>query len=378
MRTLYLHIGMPKAGSTSIQSAMRDARAKLEAEGLSYLRYGRNHSGVFRFLVGQTRKASRKPLSKITLDELGLSAPDRAAVLERVGVIAREAKSTAVISGEGFFGFTPAEIASAKSVLAPYFDRFRIVVYLREPISWASSRAQQAVKTGRSSEAELIDEIEKRGRAALVVPRYDHLRSYAEVFGHEALVCRPFDRTAFAGGDLIGDFLTTIGRADLAGTVSSRISNPSLSLEAVQLLDAFEALRQREPGLDPRVSERLRRRLAHLPGQSYALPLAVLEKVYELAREDLGWVRREFGLDLMPGGPRFPEPRRAMVSRTADGMVDLVVGLVRRPVVVRGAPGAKPSPRRRRPGLLAQLARKLGLSKRPRAAKPGRRVESSR
>lgn len=374
MRTLYLHIGMPKAGSTSIQSAMRDAREDLEAEGLSYLRFGRNHSAVFRLLVGQTRKTLRKPLSQISLDELGLSAPDPAAVLDRVGVIAKASQKTAVISGEGLFGFTLAEVASVKAMLAPHFDRIRVVVYLRDPISWASSRAQQAVKTGRSTESELIEELDQRGRSALLVPGYGHLRSYVEVFGRDALICRPFDRAAFAGGDLIDDFLTTIGRPDLAGRVRSRISNPSLSQDAVRLLDALQPRLDRETWIDPKAAERIRRRLSEIPGQTYRLPPAVLRKVYGLAREDLDWVQREFGLDLVRDGPHFSEPRPVMDRRTADGIVDLVIGLVRKPLLNPRPPNGRATKRRRGGGLLWRLMTKMGLSRRAGGAKPVRKA----
>lgn len=369
MRTLYLHIGMPKAGSTSIQSGMRDARERLEAQGVSYLRYGRNHSGVFRFLVGQSRKAGRKPISKISLDELGLVAPDRAVLADRVREIARASCDTAVVSGEGFFGFSPEEVAAVKAVLAPQFDRVRVVAYLRDPISWASSRAQQAVKTGRSTEDELIEDLERRGRGALIVAGYGHLRSYVEAFGRDAVICRQFDRSAFVGGDLISDFLATIGRADLAGLVQSRVSNPSLSQEAVQLLCAFQARRDRENRFEPVVAERLRRRLAAIPGRNYALPPAVLQTVYECVRGDLDWLKREFGLELTQGGPRFPEARHTMDPRTVDGIADLVIGLVRRPVV-KTKPNAKGSKPKLRAGILTRLVRKLGLSRKTREAKP--------
>lgn len=369
MRTLYLHVGMPKAGSTSIQSAMRDAREALEAEGVSYLRFGRNHSGVFRFLVGQSRKAGRKPISKISLDELGLVAPDRVALADRVREIARSSRDTAVVSGEGFFGFSTDEVAKVKAVLASEFDRVRIVAYVRDPISWASSRAQQAVKTGRSTEAELIEDVDRRGRDALIVAGYGALRSYVAVFGREAVICRPFDRSAFTGGDLISDFLATIGRPDLAGRVQSRVSNPSLSQEAVQLLGAFQARRDRENVFAPAVAERLRRRLAAVPGQSYVLPPAVLQKVYECARDDVDWLHREFGLELVRGAPRFPEARTTLDPRTADGIVDLVVGLVRRPVV-KPKPAGKTPRSGSKPGLLMRLVRKFGLSRKARGAKP--------
>lgn len=371
MRTLYLHIGMPKAGSTSIQSALHDARNVLEDEGISYLRYGQNHGGVFRFLVGQSRKDNRAPLSTIALQDLGLATADRTAVLTRVAEIARASRSTAVISAEVLFGFTPAEIASVKAILAPHFDRIRIVVYLREPIFWASSRAQQAVKTGRSSEADLIEDLDCRGRAALIVPGYGHLRHYVEAFGRDGVLCRAFDRSCFVDGDLLSDFLTTIGRPDLSGKVRSRISNPSLSHEAVRLLDAFRSRSAEAEGLDPKIVARLCRHLTAIPGQAYALPPSVLRKVDELSRDDIDWLRREFGLDLLRARRTIPEPLPSLMDRhTAEGIADIMIDLARRNAADRMSRATKDLRRKRRGGLFARLARKLGLSQGPRRTRP--------
>ena len=50
MAILYLHIGMPKTGSTSIQSALAGGKTHLAEQGVGYFDLGKNHSSLLKAL----------------------------------------------------------------------------------------------------------------------------------------------------------------------------------------------------------------------------------------------------------------------------------------------------------------------------------------
>ena len=81
MATLYLHIGMPKTGSTSIQSALRSGKEHLAGQGVGYFDLGKNRSSLRKALVrGKEAKKIPKFFRK-TLDRELRTGMDRAALV---------------------------------------------------------------------------------------------------------------------------------------------------------------------------------------------------------------------------------------------------------------------------------------------------------
>jgi hypothetical protein len=50
MATLFLHIGMPKTGSTSIQNVLAGGKEHLAGHEIGYFELGRNHSSLLKAL----------------------------------------------------------------------------------------------------------------------------------------------------------------------------------------------------------------------------------------------------------------------------------------------------------------------------------------
>jgi hypothetical protein len=210
--------------------------------------------------------------------------------------------------------------------MRPLFDRIRIVAYVRDPVTWANSRAQQYIKKQVVGLAELTDpRAVDRGDSA-IVPAYRHLERYVQVFGLENMIVRRFDRRDFPDGDLLQDFCAVIGRPRVAEGLLSRRSNPSLSAEAVLLMDAYnQVLRDRnESGRKPTL---MRRHLEMLPGSPFSLPRATLEAVLHATAADRAWLEETFGLTFsLPPLPDEnerpawgPEVLRALVSQMEEG-----------------------------------------------------------
>jgi hypothetical protein len=314
MANLLLHIGMPKAGSSSIQMALDEGRAVLAAHGVGYLSLGKNHSSLFEALYGTL--PDRRRLRPAVYEQLGLDR--HTGVFEKADLLrlfeaelAANTMPTFVASGERLFGMPllyPGAAQRMADHLRPLFQSVRIIAYVREPAGFASSRAQQIVKNGHHTLRELTDPAAIRSRESVIVPRYrECLTEYMGAFGDAAVEIREFSRDRFVGGDLIVDFCTVIGAPALAADLPKEERNASLSLEAVTLLDSYNAHIVARDGQSNRAETvSLRRRLADLPGARFALPPDTIEQVKAEVADDVAWLRKVAGADLFS---RVEQPR---------------------------------------------------------------------
>lgn len=229
---LYLHIGTEKTGTTSIQDFLKSNRGRLLARGVQYPK-----------LPGPANQIS---LSTAALEEVQRSIEhifdlhslaDLAAFRESMSATLSEAFSgstskIAILSNEHCSSRLQnrAEVQTLYDMLRPYFDRMFIVVYLRRQDEFLLSTYSTSVKTGLRWPLALPPEGFKRDR------RYDYwklLSRWAGVFGRDAMICRRFERSALKGGDVVEDFLETVGVEN--DPAFERPPNKNESLDAVSL-----------------------------------------------------------------------------------------------------------------------------------------------
>lgn len=322
MRRLILHIGMPKAGSTSIQRFAADNRARLAELGFHYPDLSHNHS---RWLAGLVSPEPVK-LDGAVRRRLGSGAAasgyrraDLVALVE--AALEPGAASTTILSGEALFRFEPDGAAALAAFLAPRFDQVRVLCWLREPGGLGTSRAQQNVRAGRMTLAELTaPRAIRAGRSRLVADYRRGLDPWIGLYGREAVDIREFDRRAFAGGDLLSDFRQAAGIPEDPGfVVEDKVWNPSLSTEAVLLLDRLLAR-----GLPARDFERAARLASALRGARFALPAETLDLVRTAAQADIDWLetttgRRFFAAPAAAAVPGDGEPIWSAETRDALG-----------------------------------------------------------
>ncbi|MCW1839178.1 hypothetical protein [Prosthecomicrobium hirschii] len=317
-KTLFIHIGMPKAGSTTLQFALRSHRDLLAAAGVYYLRLGECHNEIFRTFCGAPHPRSDIPAT--TAIELQGLKRTAAAYGGRIVEEARKVEDVGIVSGEALISFTREQVEMIRDVFRPHFDRIAIVAYLREPLSWASSRTQQKIKNGADTLERIIASIDQE--QSPLVPPYRAIRIWEDVFGRDALILRPFAREAFPNGDLIADFFAAIGRPELAEPLPRQDKNLTLSQEAVQLVDALKRLDEARNGKQSPASRRLRYALMRLPGERFSLPRATLERVQARAEPEIAWLKEKYGVDVQPRGPRYPDAPVAWQSDTVDALVE--------------------------------------------------------
>lgn len=298
---IFIHIGMHKTGSTSIQRTMSRSRQTLLAHDINYLALGENHSTTLFPLFSETPHLY-DPYQLRGIDTAAKAAKKNA---ETEVALRRELAAnrcgTFVISGEDLSGLKPKALEGLKDRLAPYAASFRVIVYVRDPYSSVNSIFQHRLRRGQTVE-QII--------ASPPRPRYRRIASAIAVFGRENVDIRIFDPAHFVNGDLIADFLAAIRAApELAKRLDSVRSNQAVSHEAARLIG--EINKRYPQGIDksrnPGRAADIVQRLAAIPGQAARCPREVFEASEPLIAKDLAWLRTLLGEQVFPDRPTIDD-----------------------------------------------------------------------
>jgi hypothetical protein len=292
MTHIYLHIGSHKTGTSAIQSALFAARAALLQAGINYLAIGANHSIPLYSLVTPDPHLYRLNILQ------GIDTPDRAADYnasiraQLVAELEQNRSGKFVISGEDLSVLPAESVSRLHALLAPYADKFTVIIYVREPRAFMLSAAQERLKAGRTLAAVCAKPLlpDYRGRTA----------KFIDVFGRENVMMRPFVRSAFREGDLLIDFLDALGAPlSLRPQLQPVTSNTSISYEAALLLDEANQMFPLIEGnrANPARSPMLTERLAGIEGQPFNLPPDAFRHTDDAVAEDLAWLRQTMGYD---------------------------------------------------------------------------------
>ena len=195
-KTLWIHVGPPKTGTSAIQNLFRD----LDDPALTYPKNGQWPDGSHNLIPFSLRRIERYG---------AIDVPPREALFPKIRAELRRAKGDALISTEGlaqpqvFQRFTNA----FANVIAE-FDRVVPILTLRHPIERAASDYNQIVKDPEQGYAKLPDDFlaERIGSHRLV----PFVRAWTNAAADPVILpYHPAD-------DLVARFCAAIGRPDLA------------------------------------------------------------------------------------------------------------------------------------------------------------------
>ncbi|SFM82739.1 hypothetical protein [Marinobacter pelagius] len=244
---LYLHIGVGKAGSTTIQnflyfnfSSLLPYVEQLESFGIG---------DAWRIAAASQTELSYnywvKKSKKFTPEEYEKFANE---FWDSVAAEVRQSDSNHFIaSSEHIFsqyGFDADKIMLLREHLLSIFGEVRIIFYCRPQISWAKSFYSQIIKgptSGIITYDQFVDEFSVH---SYHWNYYKGLSLWADAFGDENIVARVFHQDNFMNGNLIHDFLSAL---ELDGLVlgfemplaDSNISPKPKRLELVRKINKF-------------------------------------------------------------------------------------------------------------------------------------------
>lgn len=332
---IHVHAGLHKTGSTSIQHMLAEETPGLAAAGFSVWSISANHSIPLRLVFDAAGEGARGPLDA---ERFG----DPASVVRHLADEIGRSRRNFVISAEAISAFHLASLERFAATLheaAPGAE-IRVVVYVRRPDRHAPSYVQQLLKRGHTI-AHALDEMG-------VLKFRLRIGTLMKVFGRDRVDVRLAPELDEAGPTrLLADYLAAIGAPALT-VRSEAAANPSLSMEAVLLMDQVNSLAQQEGQPNVRYGRLVQVLRTALPGPSYRLSEPLLREIVAAHRDDFDWLAEETGIVL-----RLPEDLEppAAVEPLSPSVVRLVLGLIgdasaagrRKP---RGRLGAEPLPPR--------------------------------
>lgn len=215
---LFLHIGTHKTGTSALQTFMTRRSDVLLEKGAHYIQAGLGEGIAHHALSFAIR---------------GRPGSDMAVWDAVRAEIAASECPIQVLSTEAFWFTEPAKV---KEALGGAGD-VRLVVYLRRQDKYLQSLYKQAVTSGRKA-----DFATWRAQYGFRGDYFSVLRQWADAFGADSIVVRPYERDG-ARVDVTEDFFHVLGIdvADELKRRKQRVHNPSPRRE---LLELFRALNQ--------------------------------------------------------------------------------------------------------------------------------------
>jgi len=239
-KTCYLHIGVEKTGSTTIQRFLEKNRKKLNKKGHYYpsclgpakgshyylVVYSR-HEDIFddlRLISGVSNKQEFVSFRKQLIKDIEKEFSE----VEECDAIH--------ISCENFHSrlFSPEAMKMVKELLQSWVDDFKVVAYVRPQHEVALSLYSTGMKLG-GIKTEPMPKVDK----------YNHyynyevmLNKWASVFEYENVIVRNFQRHTLYQNDVVLDYLNLTGILP-EGLQTIEKENESLTPEALEFLGAL-------------------------------------------------------------------------------------------------------------------------------------------
>lgn len=224
-KTLFLHIGTQKTGTTTIQSILSKNKEKLLSEGIGYL--------------GRFAKLAREIRVIEEYDEKLVNQLQEEINTE-IDAIKNRDLHTFVISNEKFSGDKMISHRNAgaiahflKEVFDPFNFDIKIIVFLRRQDQYIESTYVQKVYSGSTdSFQEFLDHFNE-----MDFHWDEFLDLYANVFGVENMFVRGFDKKYLPHEDsLIQTFGTIIGSTFLQDYSGKVVRNEGFSRNALEIM----------------------------------------------------------------------------------------------------------------------------------------------
>ncbi|PJI92573.1 hypothetical protein BC777_1426 [Yoonia maricola] len=304
MKELILHIGQPKAGSSSLQRTFHRSREALLEHGVLYPQtvWGVSHRVVKAHFCG-IEGAQRRDVERHNNDEVAIIAEADHAWQVILDDIAKNNPEIVVLSAEQFYSIgLLAGFRQFHDEIVQMAEKVTAVVYIRAPEARHLSLCNQALR-GRIVRSAPTERVAVR----------DKLEPY--LASDKINLCvHEFNRATLIEGDVVRDFVSRYIPTEAAKAIKwlPDDQNVSISAEAMVLLE--EACTGKIPFVNPEddlMVNEFRRRVvaadANIPGKTRPAYKPGIARVIQDVFTDLDWVRDTFGIDF-PKPPMLQDP----------------------------------------------------------------------
>lgn len=305
IKTIYLHIGVHKTATSSIQEAFGKTHALLAHGGYLYPVFTKretiiyNHSEVFYSMFFQ------KPETYHMNVLYGYNNPDAVNELNRSyhNQLTRQMEDfkgdKLILSAEDISILFLKPLRNLKNYLIEITNPavcIEVILFCRHPVTWSRAHIQEVIKGGINLE-------EARKKNALAISDYyqKKIKVFSSVFAFESLhVFRYEDAIQNEYGPAAA-FLSCIGAdASFIKTLNlqNEVHNISLSYEATTLLNAIYT---KTPGfindqINPKLNNFHPKTIHQIPGVKFYLEPNHNHEIWQSAQDDVNWLCKNFML----------------------------------------------------------------------------------
>lgn len=233
---IFLHIGTPKTGTTSIQRFFMENRDRLADNGMFYPESIMDQNGNHTKLAAYSHDNDRTTPLKIEFDisdNYKIQAFRRKVFRELDTEFARHKPESVFMSNE-HLSLMPnrSEIERLRNLLNAFSKDITVIIYLRKQMEQHVALHATRVVRGESKYSMELDSKIKEHRF------YDYLGcidTWADYFGKNNIIVRPFERKQLKDGDVVKDCLDIL---DVEGKFSfTKERNIRPSVECIRFLE---------------------------------------------------------------------------------------------------------------------------------------------
>ncbi len=293
MKTLYLHIGTEKTGSTALQAVSAVNRDVLMRHGIFYPKTPgeRNHIKLAMFATAANSIDLRRR-SNLSSNEAYQAFQARFGEELRCEIEANPC-ARVILSNEHLSSRlrNAEEVRRLAAIIRPLADCVKIVVYLRPQTELFLSSYSTSIKSGRTIALEPPKHRDD--------PRYNYeltLSLWAKIFGDENIIVRVYDRRSLVGNDVVKDFFSITDYAPGPDIKIPTSLNGRLGHSAACFLLQFNKHVPRfvEQGINPDRGDIAKLLEAHAGATALPVPAAVLRDIGGLYEDSNARVARRF------------------------------------------------------------------------------------
>ena len=299
-RRVYLHAGLGKTGTSTIQSYLAANAVRIEREYDIHFPhvfdlagpFDGNHSQLLRTICRSEveHSSTHTYFAATKVNGIALGAEEVRSQFES-GFSDSEATQL-LVSAEAVGHFDARQMMLLSSWLCEYSDSVVVIACIRHPAAALSSEIQQRLRFGAVLE-ELYENPPCYSFKGLL-PRLE------AAFPGSKMILYDFEDASGCASGVVGTFLQKIGiEEDLWGRFPDRV-NPSMSQHGAMLLSALN--QARSSGSTACVSEgRTRGDVApflKIPGRRFQAVPRAYGRLERLVEKDLLWLEQEHGLNL--------------------------------------------------------------------------------
>jgi len=301
IKQIYLHIGLQKTGSTSIQNTLLEPENKISLERERFL-----------YPVFFKEKTHNIPLQSAfcdkpsecwflrdagyTVDEIRLFNNRSLFFLE--SLIKHTQANSIILSGELIPDLNKQNLIQLQQYLTSLVNpkvKIDIIVYVRNPIKFAISEIQEKIKANIPRQSAFL-----YTKMLVCFLFQDSIEKFIDVFGKENIHLYEFEKVIKHPFGPAGHFLSIIG-FDINLVKQFRIKKENQSISQISA-DLISYINLKEPLLiNGKLNSRRYRSdnhcLFHISGKKFDISKTEKQEIYERSLPDALWLREHFNVD---------------------------------------------------------------------------------